>query len=257
MTTDSKEIAIVKSPKTITSSTDLIVPVMIANAGDNAVRRFLEFFTAQIRNKNTREAYGRAVSQFFAWCDDHEIGPLIDIEAIHIASYIEWLTDQKSAPTVKQHLAAIKNLFDWLVVGQILPANPASAVRGPKHSSRKGKTPVLLTEDARTLLQSIPTDTIAGLRDRALIALMTYTFARISAGLAMNVKDVFPMHHRLWVRLKEKGGKHHQMPCHHNLEAYLREYIDAAGLADQSEDPLFPNHRSKNQNTQFKSAAAP
>ena len=81
--------------------------------------------------------------------------------------------------------------------------------------------------------------TVTNLRDRALIALMTYTFARVSAALAMNVKDVFPKQHRLWVRLQEKGGKYHELPCHHSLEIYLREYIDAAGIGEDKAKPLF------------------
>lgn len=89
-------------------------------------------------------------------------------------------------------------------------------------------------------------DGLTNLRDRALIALMTYTFARVSAALAMNVKDVFPKQHRLWVRLHEKGGKYHEMPCHHNLELYLREYLDAAGITGDTGGPLF---RSIDRNT--------
>ena len=220
----------------------LNLPVLITDEGEPTAKRFLEFFTANIRNPNTREAYGRAVRDFFDWCDQHQVGPLIDIDAIHIAAYIEQMTQEKAAQTVKQHLAAIKALFDFLVTGGVLPANPASSVRGPKHSTRKGKTPILMSEDARTLIKSIPIDAIAGLRDRAIIATMTYSFARVSATLAMDVKDVFPMHHRLWLRLQEKGGKHHDVPCHHNLEQYLREYIDTAGI---TEGPLFRTLRGR------------
>jgi len=212
------------------------LPVLIVEAGPGAGKRFIEFFTANIRNPNTREAYGRAVRDFFAWCDENQIGPLIDIEAVHVAAYIEQMTQQKAAQTVKQRLAAIKALFDYLVTGGVLTANPASAVRGPKYSTTKGTTPILAVEEARTLIKSIPTDTLAGLRDRAIIGVMTYSFARVSAALSMNVKDVYSSNHRLWLRLDEKGGKQLTSPCHHNLETYLREYIDAAGIDD---GPLF------------------
>lgn len=223
---------------TIQSSTpELAIPTLIAAAGERASRRFIEFFVASIRNRNTRAAYGRAVGDFFAWCDEHGIGPLIDIEAVHVAAYIEQLTASKAPQTVKQHLAAIRALLDFLVTGGVLPANPASSVRGPRHSQTKGKTPILFADDARALIRSIDTSTLPGLRDRAIIGIMTYAFARVSAALAMDVKDAFPMHHRLWLRLKEKGGKHHEMPCHHNLEVYLREYLEAAGL---TAGPLFP-----------------
>ena len=149
---------------------------------------------------------------------------------------------KKRRKTVKQHLAALRNMFDWLVTGGILPANPASSVRGPRHSQVKGKTPVLLADDARELIRSIDVSGLPGLRDRAIIGVMVYSFARVSAALAMDRGDVFPMHHRLWLRLTEKGGKHHEMPCHHNLEVYIRAYIDAAGI---TEGPLFRTLRGR------------
>ncbi|MEM1190104.1 MAG: tyrosine-type recombinase/integrase [Pseudomonadota bacterium] len=221
----------------------LHLPAAIADEGPEASKRFFEFFTANIRNKNTREAYGRAVRDFFAWCDRHDIGPLVEIEAIHVAAYIELMTDTHAPQTVKQRLAAIKAMFDYLVIGGIPSGNPASAVRGPKHSQLKGKTPVLMADDARDLIRSIDTSTKVGLRDLAIIGVMTYGFARVSAALSMDVIDVFMQRRRLWIRLTEKGGKYHEMPCHHNLEVYLQEYIDAAGLADS--DPIFQSFRGK------------
>ena len=119
------------------------------------------------------------------------------------------LREDFEVPTVKQRLAAIRMLFDWLVSGGILRANPASSVRGPRHSVHRGKTPVLDGAEAGQLLNSIPTTNLAGLRDRALIALMTYSFARVSAAVGMRVSDVFHERKRLWVRLYEKGGKRH------------------------------------------------
>jgi site-specific recombinase XerD len=129
----------------------LAVPAVIAGAGEHAARRFLEFFAATIRNKNTRIAYYRVACHFFAWVEQHEIGELGDIEPIHVAAYIEMLQTTAAKPTVKLHLAA-RMLFDWLVVGQVLAVNPAHAVRGPKHVVRRGKTPVLTEDQARRLL---------------------------------------------------------------------------------------------------------
>jgi len=101
------------------------------------------------------------------------------------------------------------------------------------------KTPVLAPEEARVLIDSIAITTIAGLRDRALIGLMVFSFARIGAVLGMKVEDVYTQNRRLWVRLREKGGKPHAMPCHHNLETYLAAYIEGAGLASDPKGPLF------------------
>ena len=215
------------------------MPAAIADAGDKAVRRFLEFFAATIRNRNTREAYYRAAGSFFAWLDRNGITALDDIKPLHVSFYIETLQTTAAKPTVKQHLAAIRMLFDWLVIGQILPTNPAHAVRGPKHVVHRGKTPFLTEDQARRLLAGIDTSTVVGLRDRALIGMMTYTFARIGAVVGMRVEDYFPRGKRFYVRLHEKGGKQHEMPVHHKLEEYLDEYIRAAGIGEDERGPLF------------------
>jgi site-specific recombinase XerD len=220
-------------------ASSIVVPAIIADAGDQAARRFLEFFAATIRNKNTRMAYYRAVCQFFAWAEHHKLGGVDDIEPLHVAAYIEAQLAGYEKPTVKQHLAAIRMLFDWLVTGQVLATNPAHAVRGPKHVVKRGKTSVLTGEQARELLDGIDTSTVVGLRDRALISVMTFAFARVSAVVAMRVEDYYPQGKRWWVRLHEKGGKRHEMPAHHNLEAYLDAYIEAAGLRDAGKAPLF------------------
>ena len=190
-------------------------------------KRTLEFFTAQIRNPNTRRAYARAASRFSAWCAEYGLQDLLAIEPVHVAAYIETLQLQMTAPSVKLQLAALRVLFDWLVVGQVIPVNPASSVRGPKHSVKKGKTPVLAADEARTLIDAIDTSTITGLRDRALIGLMVYTFARVGAVIKMQIDDVYVQGRRTWVRLHEKGGKEHEMPCHHNLDDYLHAYLQA------------------------------
>jgi integrase len=140
---------------------------------------------------------------------------------------------------VKQHLAALRMLFDWLVTGHVLDTNPAHAVRGPRYVVTKGKTPVLAADEARQLLDSIDTTTLKGLRDRALIGVMVYTFARVNAVLGMKVKDYYTEGRRGRVRLHEKGGKEHDVPCHHTLEQYLDEYIAAAAIAGEPEGWLF------------------
>ena len=259
--------ALVKHGAPVTAATlrsTLVVPVMIAEAGDRAARRFLDFFAASIENDNTRMAYYRAACSFFAWLVEHGISELADIEPFHVAAYLKALrvsdagdravrARTASRPTVKQHLAAIRMLFDWLVVGQVLAINPAHTVRGPKHVVKRGKTPVLSEDQARRLLASIKVvkkaalsdgsqaevPWLVGLRDRALIGVMVYTFARISAVVAMEVEDYFSNGKRWWLRLHEKGGKRHEMPAHHKLEQFLDEYLDAAGIRDGGKTPLF------------------
>jgi site-specific recombinase XerD len=218
------------------SSTAL--PALIAAAGERASMRFLEFFAANIRNPHTRRAYYRAAQEFLAWCAGVGLSSIASVEPVHVATWIEAATRELAAPSVKQRLAAIRHLFDWLVTGQVVPLNPAHAVRGPSHIVTSGQTPVLDPAEARALLDSIDTSTHAGLRDRALIGLMVYSFARIGAALGMAVEDVYTQNRRLWVRLREKGGKRHAMPCHHNLDEYLTAYLDGAGLRDDP-GPLF------------------
>jgi site-specific recombinase XerD len=242
----------------VSTSGSPILPAIVADAGDAAARRFLEFFTATIRNAHTRHAYARAVRDFFAW-----IGPgltLAAIEPVHVAAYVEHLGNRRSAPTVKQHLAAIKMLFDWLVTGQVVPVNPASSVRGPRHVVKRGKTPVLIAEEARQLLDSIPLKIgeepkegeddhrlpdVVGLRDRALIGLMVYSFARVSAALDMTVADYFVEGRKAWFRLHEKGGKRHEVHAHHNAADYLDAYLDVAGITADRKGPLFRSAEGK------------
>ena len=151
-----------------------VVPALIADLGDEAAWRYVEFFTANIRNPHTRRAYARACNRFFAWCEDRGLMPAA-IRPHDVATYIEELQHQVSAPSVKQQLAAVRMLFDWLVIGQVVPTNPAAAVRGPKHVVKTGKTPVLEGTEWRKLLKSIPDMTLRDLRDRALIATLTYS----------------------------------------------------------------------------------
>ena len=219
-----------------------LIPTLIAVAGDQASWRYIDFFTANIRNPNTRRAYARACATFFAWCEERGLG-LTTIRPFDVSTYIECRQQTHSAPDVKQQLAAVRMLFNWLITGQILPHNPAAAVRGPKHVVKTGKTPVLDAPEWRKLLDGIPIDTVRNLRDRALIATLTYSFARIGAALKMKVEDLRPKGAGWELRLHEKGGKHHVMPCHHALAEALRAYIDAAGIAEDRKGFLFRTSR--------------
>jgi len=234
----SKEVIVVPGLAGLEAAAASRAPAIIARSGRKATKRFFEFFTATIRNKNTREAYYRALVDFFAWCDDGGFD-LIDIEPIVVAAYVEYLGQVYSKPTIKQHLAAIRMCLDWLVTGQVLPMNPAASVRGPSYVTKRGKTPVLTADEARQLLDSIDISTLIGLRDRALIGVMVYSFARVSAVVGMRVEDYYQNGKRWWIRLHEKGGKFHEVPAHHNADAYLDAYLRAAGIAEDARGALF------------------
>ena len=214
------------------------LPAIVERAGPTAAERVVEFFTAEIRNGNTRAAYAKAVTQFFNWCDEHGL-ELDQISAVAVAAYVEELQGVYRAPTIKQHLAAIRRLFDWLVVGQVVPWNPTAAVRGPTQVVKRGKTPVLQPAEVRLILDSIDTSAVGDLRDRALLGVMIYSFARVSAVVNMDVDDYYQQGKCRWLRLREKGGKHHVIPVHHKAEAYLDAYLEAAGFAAERGSPLW------------------
>src|SRR5229473_3319217 len=111
----------------------------------------------------------RSTWRSFDWCEQRGLR-LGAIRPTTVAAYIEQLGAAMAKPSVKQHLAAIRQLFDYLVTGGILQSNPAGAVRGPKYVVKRGKTPVLSADQARQLMDSIDVTELSGLRDRALIA---------------------------------------------------------------------------------------
>lgn len=188
------------------------LPALVSYTSDRARLRFLEFFTANICNPNTRKAYARATGDFLTWCAERGVTALPAIQPMHVAAWIEELGRSHAVPTVKLRLAAIRHLFDWMVTGQVMPTNPAHSVRGPSYSTKKGKTPVLTPQEARHLLDSIPTDTITGKRDRALIGLMVCSFARIGAVTGMKVEDAYLQSRRLgfgYTRRVASGMKCH------------------------------------------------
>ena len=228
------------------TDSSFLLPPAAAGLGSAGEKAFLDFFTAQIRNKNTREAYFRAVCRFLTWLEERET-ELVAVEAFHVAAFIEWLAQPPqsySIPTIKQHLAAIRMLGSFLVVRQVLPSNPALDVRGPKHVVTTGKTPVLEGADARVLFDSLDTTRISGLRDRALMGVMVYTFARIGAVVALDLEDYFQVGRRMMFRFQEKGGRHHEMPAHHTVIEYMDAYLEALGA---EEGPLFRSiNRQKN-----------
>jgi len=240
------------------SSTDLIprnilrglaaiatTPPLLFLPHERAAERFFDLFTSNIRNRNTRRAYYKAACRFSEWCEGRGLADLAIIKPLHVAAYVEGLSIARldgsglSKPSVKQHLAALRMLFDWLVVGHVIDISPAHAVRGPKHVVKKGRAPVLDREEARPLLAGIDVSSLTGLRDRALIAVMIYTFARIGAVVNMSVGDYFGQGRRGWVRLHEKGGRVHEAPCIPKLEGFLDEYIAAAEIAVHVDGPLF------------------
>lgn len=204
-----------------------------------ARRRAIEFFTTQLRNPNTRRSYRTALESLARWSGGQGL-QFDELAPVHIAAYLEDSGRRHAAPTVKQRLAAIRMFYDWLVLGQCVAQNPAAAVRGPKHVVRQGKTPVLTAAEARQLLESIPGDTLDGIRDRAIVAVLLFSCARVGAVTRMAAGDFFRQDGRWWFRLGEKGGKYHEAPAHSRAVELLRSWIEQAEI---DSGPLFRTFR--------------
>src|SRR3954470_13477605 len=221
------------------------MPAVVAASGPELANRFVEFFLVAIRNPNTRRAYAAAVRAFCAWLERHGAPDLRAVEPVHVAAYVEQLGLSHTKPSVALHLAAIKRLFAFLVTGGTLKRSPAVEVKGPTFSRRVGATPVTSTDEVRRLLESLPTDSLVGLRDRALIGTLLFTTARIGAALRCKVGDYYREGYGRMLCLREKGGKEHRVPVHHQLVEYLESYLNSAGIRDQRGTPLFRSTQGK------------
>lgn len=237
------EIVVLRENFISVSEFDRFCPSIVREAGEKASYRFVEFFISEIKNKHTRRAYIRTLQEFFTWVDKQYGLSLGEINSLVIGLYIESSTG--TAPTKNQRLAAIRSFFSWMVKGGVLSENPAAEIRCIKHKVTQGKTPVLSDDEMRELLASIDISNVMGLRDRALIGVMFFSFARISAVLRMNVEDYAVEGKRAFFRLHEKGGKYHRVPAHRTVERYLDEYIDKAGIGDERNSPLFRTFRGR------------
>ncbi len=224
------------------------LPSVVEAAGEEARQKFLEFFLAQISSENTRKAYARATRQFFQWCEGRglqlgDVGP--NVAALYVRSH------GGADATIKQHLAALRKLYDWLCVEQVVEENPFTSVRGPKLVRKEGKTPALSSEEVQDLFSAVDEeDTVVALRDGALIGAMLYTFGRVGAVVNMNVEDYAPASAgKKVLRLREKGGKRHRVPAHHKLRERMDRYLEMAGIGDEEEAPLFQSANRKKELT--------
>lgn len=217
----------------MSSLPSLSAPQFLATSleGSELAEALETFFGPVIVNPNTRKAYEESFRDFMTYAVRvHGITRLDAIRPVHIAQWLQAMQERGlSIPSVKQRLSGLNSLLGYLAVRGVIHRNPAIDVNAPRQRACRGKTPVLSEAEWLQLMDAIDTTSLIGLRDRAMIAAMTYSFARISAVTALKVGDVFHQKHRLWLRLTEKGGKVLDLPCNHNLEHDLREWLDAAG----------------------------
>jgi site-specific recombinase XerD len=211
----------------VESSADSL-PAVIRNDG-NARFAYDEFFKATINNPHSRRAYSRIVNRFLGWCDERGLA-LHNITPGLAGEYMSSI--EGSAPTKNQALAALRHFFDALVQRHAVPLNSFASVRGQKHSVTEGKTAEISIEQARKLFRSIDTSHVVGLRDRAVLGVLAYTGARVGAVAKLRLSDYRNTGEQRTLRFREKGGKDREIPVRHDLEGWLHEYIEAAGLLE-------------------------
>ncbi|HEV8715466.1 MAG TPA: tyrosine-type recombinase/integrase [Candidatus Binatia bacterium] len=213
-------------------------PALITAAGKAAAFAYAEFFGAEIESPHTYRAYRAAVDRFLAWCAERGVA-LTQVSPVVVGEYIrKQLVGSK--PTKKLHLSALRHFFDQLVLRHAILLNPAASVRAPKYSVVEGKTPALSVEQVRRVLATIDTSHVVGLRDRAIIAILIYTAARVGAVAKLRLEDYAPDGNQWWFRFDEKGGKARTIPARYDLQSYVETYLAAAGIArDPGETPLF------------------
>jgi len=213
------------------------MPSLVLQAGGNARFAWDELFSAKIRNPNTKRAYCHAVRQFLGWCEAHRL-ELREISPGWVGTYYDEL--HVSIPTKKQHLSALRCFFDRLVVRHAVVLNPAASVRGDRYQLVEGKTPEITVEQERALLASIRLDGVEGRRDKAIVAILIYTAARIGAVAGLKVGSFAQDGGQWFLRFLEKGGKARDIPVRDDLEGYLTAYLEAAWPRPAPADgPLF------------------
>ena len=234
MTNDEKQIVATTSLTTVAieEQGEADVPCLVTEAGPAAVFAYEEFFDGQIRNLHTRRAYRHAVHSFLGWSDKLDLS-IQRIAPAHVGRYLDSL-DTLSPATRKLRISALRHFFDALVNRHVLVLNPAATVRTERLQVVEGKTPEITVEQARHLLLSINTTHVVGLRDRAIIATLIYTAARIGAIAGLKRRNLIDAGDQFVLRFTDKGGKSREIPVRHDLQRFLLEYLDAASSGNES-----------------------
>jgi integrase/recombinase XerD len=225
------------------ASGNAILPVLVEQAGKAARFAWDEFFFAEHHNPHTQKAYMAAVRRFLGWVEGQEV-ELPGVTPGMVGQYLVSLGG--SAAKRNLHLSALRGFFDRLVNRHVVILNPAASVRGVKEQVIEGKTPEITIEQARRLLASVDTGNIVGLRDRAILATLAYTACRAGAVVKLRLGDFQDEGTQYVLRFQEKGGKSREIPVRHDLEGFIRAYLDAAGIHAEAKDrPMFRSTRRR------------
>ncbi len=234
------------SPRHASDSSAYLPPNFVVRNGSKMVSAYAEFFALNI-NANTNDAYANGLRLFFEHCEKIGLTDVLDIEPTHVQDFnVTTLGKGYGTASLRQYLSAIRMFFDSCVVRGVLSVNPAKAVKLPRASSGTGKTPVIVSNQVREILDSIPKMREIDLRDRALIGLMVYSFFRISAALSLKVRDYELRGDQRWLIGEEKGSKRHEMPVHPDLEDVMDEYLMETALFNSPNALIFQSCIGRN-----------
>jgi len=235
-----------KAEKRKSASTDYSAPRFVTQNGPKLTAAYSEFFALNM-NTHTNDAYANGLRLFFEHCTSIGISDVLDIEPAHVQDFNLTILDKGyGKSSLRQYLSAVRMFFDSCVVKGVLSVNPAKAVKLPRSSSGTGKTPVIVSEQVRDILDAIPRTREIDLRDRALIGLMVFSFFRISAALNLKVRDYELRGAQRWIIGEEKGSKRHEMPVHPSLEEMMGEYLQETGLMNQPNELIFQSCVGRN-----------
>ena len=212
-------------------------PAILVRAGKAACLAADEFFSARISNPHTRTAYAHQVSRFLTWCEDeglelHQVTPGL------AGRFLDELPGGRPHPEPGPR--GLRHFFDTLVARHAAVLNPFQSVRGVRHPFGEGRTPEVTVDQARQLLASIKTDSVYGLRDRAVLGTLIYTGARVGAISRLRMQDLRDNGNHRSLQFAEKGGKAREIPVRHDLDEWIAAYLEGAGLGEAPQaSPLF------------------
>jgi integrase/recombinase XerD len=228
-----KEAAI--SPKV--SSSQIWIPASSNSKRQKMAETLLNVLEGRIANLNTRQAYKVAWLKFFSFCS--EFG--LELDRVKPYHFELWRKRHKGGvATQRQHLAAIRLLFDKLLENGLIEVNPAARAKVPRLKRRASHTTIFEEEEVKAFLGGIQMLSMIDLRDKALFTTMIYTWSRVSAVIALKVENYYLRQKVRWLRLNEKAGNIHEVPVHAEARQAIDRWLLESGLGEDPQAPLFP-----------------
>jgi integrase/recombinase XerD len=219
------------------SSVDLVIPDARESRRQKTADTLLNILEGRIRNKNTRSAYKTAWRSFFAFSSEYKL-ELDRVKPYHVGMWLK--RHPGGVSTQRQHLAAVRLLFDHLLEEGVVDINPAARAKPPRLQRERSDTPAFEHEELKAFLGAINLDSLRGIRDKALFSVLAYSWARVSALVGLKVQDYYTRKGGRWLRLEEKRGKIHEVPVHSKAREAIDQWLEASGIASNSDAPLFP-----------------